>query len=232
MTQSYFIAGTDTNIGKTIVTALLTHYFLKQNLDVGVYKPIQSGAIKDTHTQQLLSPDLETIKDYTHLPDTKLKTSYLFKAPLAPMQAALADNQSAIDPSTILSDYQEFAKQNDITLVEGIGGIKVPITNDYYIDDLIKDLNIPVIIVSRPNLGTINHTLLTIESLKQKSIPITGIIYNEPSRIPKSDVAAIQNPSVIEKLTGIPTLGIIPYQDNLELDKLTDKLTLNIMVSR
>jgi dethiobiotin synthetase len=184
--MNYFITGIDTDIGKTFVTKGLALSFENANKKVGVFKPLQSGAIKSNNTY--LAPDLEAIKKLSKNINTKC--SYLLEGEVSPALAARLSGIK-IDIEKIKSDFKNFSSQNDITFVEGAGGILAPATDEFLCADLIKELNIPIIIVTVPFLGRLNHTLLTIHYAKTMNIPIKGIIIN---KIPnKTDDLATKN---------------------------------------
>jgi len=221
--KGFFITGTDTETGKTFVTAFLASYYRQKKINVGIYKPIQSGAVKDKKTKKLVADDLEFIIKHTKISSKKTKCSVLLEPPLAPQQAADISNLPHIDPDLLLKDYKNFSAQNDFTLVEGAGGLFVPIKKGYFMIDLIKELKLPVIIVSNAGLGTINHTCLTIEALKKRKIRIKGIIFNEPLPLPKSDISQKLNQQVIEEITRIKVLAYLPYQKKIDIKKLLSK---------
>lgn len=201
--MEYFITGIDTDIGKTFVTKSLALCSEFLGFKTGVFKPLQSGAIHSV--DGLLAPDLEEIKKYSKT--VKTKCSYLLEGEVSPALAARLAGVK-IDIKKIKSDFIEFSKDNDITFVEGAGGILAPATDDMLCADLIKYLNIPVIIVTVPFLGRLNHTLLTVHYAKTNNIPLKGIIVN---RMPaKTDNLATNN--FIKELnmyTDIPVIGSI-----------------------
>lgn len=159
MEQSFFITGTDTNVGKTFISALLC-----LGLQAHYWKPIQTG----------LEMDRLTIKTMTDLPDHFFfEESYHLQSPLSPHAAAKLENVE-IDLSTIQKPLVPRL------IIEGAGGVAVPINPTHMMDDLILQLKIPALIVARSTLGTINHTLLTIRQLEKKQIPIYGIVLNGP----------------------------------------------------
>jgi dethiobiotin synthetase len=134
---------------------------------------------------------------------------YRFRLPLAPAVAAEFE-KTVIRKKKILSAFNYLVKKYNITIVEGAGGIMVPVYKKYLILDLIKDMDIPVIIVSKPTLGTINHTCLTIEAARNRGIDIVGVIINYTTKTRKT-LAEKTNPELIEVLTKISVLGVIPY---------------------
>ena len=151
---------------------------------------------------------------------------YRLKHPLAPSVAADIEGVK-IERRKILSAHSRLSKKYDITIVEGAGGIMVPIYKKYLFLDLAKDLGLPVVIVSRPGLGTINHTLLTIEALKNKGLDISGVIINY-SEISRKGLSEKTNPEVIEKLGGMTVLGSVPYSEKADLLQ-TRKIFIRIL---
>lgn len=211
MLRGYFITGTDTGIGKTYVASYLARLFKKAGFDVGVMKPIATGDAKFSSDAKLLKESIET-DDSLEL----INPIYL-RLPLAPLVAAKLLKVN-LDLEKIWNAFELLSKQHEILIVEGIGGLLVPITNHkdkiFYVGDLAKRLGLNLIIVSRPSLGTINHTLLTVECARRYKLKIEGIIINYAFKI-KENLATRTNPAIIERLSGIRVLGIVPYQLNL-----------------
>ena len=140
-----FITGIDTDIGKTFITSKLAVMFEKMGYKVGVYKPLQSGAIKKD--DRLIAPDIESVKKMSETINTKC--SYLLEGEVSPALAARLSNVK-INIDKIKQDYNEFKKENDVTLVEGAGGLLAPVSDGLLCADLIKELNLPIIIVTVP----------------------------------------------------------------------------------
>ena len=201
--MEFFITGVDTDIGKTFVTKGLALSFEKRGKRVGVFKPLQSSAIKTDNGY--LAPDLEAIKELSKNIETKC--SYIFEGDVSPALAARLSGVK-IDLKKIKTDFQEFSAKNDVTLVEGAGGLLAPATDEYLCADLIKDLDVPIIIVTVPFLGRLNHTLLTINYAKSAGINIKGIIIN---KVPQntSDLATINFIDELKRYTDVEILGEI-----------------------
>lgn len=220
MVKGIFVTGTDTDVGKTVIAAGLAGLFKEKGLKVVVMKPIQTGAIKREGelVPKLVSLDIEfAIKTSGVTEDINLLNPYCLEPPVAPLVASQLTGV-LIDIKKILAAYTELASRYDIIIVEGAGGILVPILNDYLMIDLIKDLGLPVLIVTKPSLGTINHTLLTIKQLQSENIRVLGVVINGY----KEDEAGISertNPQIIEDLSKVPILGIIPYSSEISLEK-------------
>jgi dethiobiotin synthetase len=134
---------------------------------------------------------------------------YRLKHPLAPSVAAEIEGVR-VQKGKILSSYKRLSKKYDITIVEGAGGIMVPVYKKYLFLDLAEDLKLPVVIVARHGLGTINHTLLTIDAVRQRGLDVLGVILNYTEKSGKG-LSEKTNPEVIEKLGRVPVLGVVPY---------------------
>ena len=235
--KNIFITGTDTGVGKSIFSAILALSLQNEGKKVCISKPIQSGSPKDT----------DFLKELTgnRIP---IFNTYSFSLPAAPLVSAKHENKE-INIEKIISDIKSLEEKYDCVIVEGIGGIAVPITdhviarndsdeaisktledcfvgakapprNDIYlVVDLIKDLNYPAIIVARPLLGTINHSVLTIEFAKQKNLNLVGFVisgYDETLNDPVVKTA----PDVISELTEIKCLMKIPKIKELSFESV------------
>jgi len=220
-----FITGTDTDVGKTIVTAGLAAVMQGLGYSVGVYKPVQSGAL--TINNKLIAPDLRFVK---HIDSNILtKSTYKLRQPLSPALAATLDNVR-INKSFFVRDYTAFKKYCDIVLVEGAGGLLVPVYENFLIRDLVKTLNLPLLIVARPNRGTINHTLLTIEAAKTFGIDIIGVIIsNYPSNT--RDIGIKTAPSTIFELSGVKVLGILPHIKGLGQNRINPEFLIDAVIN-
>lgn len=218
--MEYFITGIDTDIGKTFVTKGLALSYEKQGKKVGVFKPLQSGAIKSKNG--FLAPDLEAVKKLSSNINTKC--SYLLEGEVSPALAARLAGIN-IDIDKIKADFNSFKKENDITLVEGAGGILAPATDNMLCADLIKALDVPIIIVTVPFLGRLNHTLLTIHYAKTQNINIKGIIIN---KVPQNtdDLATKNFIDELKRYTDVKILGQINDINEFDLIKEFNKLEL------
>ncbi|GMQ57548.1 dethiobiotin synthase [Vallitalea sediminicola] len=205
MAKSLFIIGSDTDVGKTMITAGLTYVLNNNNYNVCSYKPIQSGGIY--YNNMLTAGDALFVKNMADLnEDIEKMNSYCLKEAISPHRAAEKE-QVVLTKDSILSDYQALSNKYDYLLVEGAGGLIVPlIRNRYYIYNLIQDLEIPVILVTRTGIGTINHTCLTINYLKQLNIPIKAIVFNGYEGHDYED----DNINIIKEISGIDTTFVFP----------------------
>lgn len=211
MNKGIFITGTDTGVGKTFVACGLIRALKDMGMNVCPIKPVESGC--RVHKGNLVPADTTALVTASGVREpVDMINPYRLRHPLAPSVAAEIEGVK-IDRRKILSAYNRLSNKYDITVVEGAGGIMVPVYKKYLFLDMAGDLGLPVVIVSRPGLGTINHTLLTIESLMHKGLDVKGVIINYAEG-KKRGLCEKTSPEVIEKLGGVPVLGIVPYSDN------------------
>ena len=209
-----FITGTDTGVGKTVVAAGLALALKARGIKVGVMKPVATGCYGPDN--RLISQDAVYLFEAAENEYPRLTNPSRFRHPLAP-NVASAIEKRPVNIDEIHRAYQELQKHYDFIIVEGIGGLLVPITNDYFVANLIKEFKLPLVIVSRGGLGTINHTLLTLDAAVIRGFEIRGIIFN---RIPAVNysIAEITNPKVIHELTGVQVLGSIPEMPEVDVE--------------
>ena len=200
MTKGLFITGTDTEIGKTVVTAGIASILRSQNIDTGVMKPIASGDRADAVVLRHFARINEDLNNINPV---------FFDQPLAPSIASHLDDRS-INWSKIYQCFERLKKKYDFLLVEGVGGIAVPLSSDQQVIQLILKFQLPLLIVARANLGTINHTVLTVAYARQYGIEPIGIILNSNKPI-VDDPSVNSNSAEIQRLTGVKVLGNVPY---------------------
>ena len=214
-----FVTATDNNIGKTFITAGLAATMQSLGYSTCVYKPVQTGAIEKNGFAQ--SPDLAFIKNID--PYIKTASSYLLKEKATPSIAAEMEN-IIIDKNVIKKDYEQISKEHDCSLVEGIGGIMTPLAPRFLVQDMIKMLNLPTLIVIRPDLGTVNHTILTINQAISKGLKIRGVsINNFPENTKDIDIKTA--PRLIEEYSDAKILGIIKHFDDIKKINPNDLIT-------
>ena len=199
-----FVTGTDTGVGKTIVTASMARHFHREGLKVGVMKPIETGV------QQVSEPG----------PDAQLLTwaaqsadpidwvsPYRFELPASPLQSAARAGET-IDPAVIFKALSKLRKNKDIVFVEGAGGLMVPIRGGYLTCDMVSHLALPMLIVTRPDLGTLNHTLLTTFAARTMGIELSGFLINKmpdtPSEVQK------EAPHLLSSIASADLLAVLP----------------------
>jgi dethiobiotin synthetase len=211
MGKGIFITGTDTGVGKTIVTAGIVSLLIKEGLDVGVMKPIETGCPK--RNGRLIPRDATFLKAVSRSKDDlSLINPYRFSKPLAPLIAAEIDHEE-IEIGKISTAYKKLRERHDIIFVEGAGGLLVPLTGKLTNLDLILELNLPAIVVVGSKLGAVNHALLTLNWARENGAKILGLLINQPSPNPSSRKSLVEktNPGLIRSFTEVPVLGNVPY---------------------
>jgi dethiobiotin synthetase len=209
MEKGVFVTGSDTGVGKTVIAGAIAAAIKAHGLDVGVMKPVASGA-KEIEGK-LVSEDavyLKKIIDSTD--DDALVNPILLKPPIAPTIAA-SKTGVPIDIDKIWKAYEELTNKHDFVVVEGIGGLMVPIDDTLFVADLVRKMDLALVIVSRDYLGAINHTLLTLEYAKSRNIRIKGIVIN----MLKNGDDFVRE---IEKHSSAPVLGTIPILENVSVE--------------
>ncbi len=205
--MNFFITGTDTDAGKTFVTALLTHSLRRAGFDTVAMKPISCGEPTDTLMLQKAADDELTLEEITPVS---------YAAPLAPIEAARLEGR-AFDPSEILPTFEYLRSTHRSLLVEGVGGWLVPLAESYSGADLAKSLGLPVLLVVRNRLGALNHMLLTLESIASHGLTCAGIVLNNHPA-DAHDLSADGNRRLLPSLTKVPILfEIAAGQTELEL---------------
>jgi dethiobiotin synthetase len=204
--NGFFVTGTDTDVGKTVVSAwLLAH------LDACYWKPVQAGAEPET--------DSATVRRLAEVSaDRILPEAYLLSEPIAPHEAAQRSG-IAIDMAKLVPPPCDRP-----LVVEGAGGLMVPLTDEAYVVDLATELHLPLILVARSTIGTINHTLLSLEAIRRRGLPLAGVVINGPET--PHNRAAIERYGQVEVITEIPWLEtvsrstLLAIQPELDLAKL------------
>ncbi|PCJ59443.1 MAG: dethiobiotin synthase [Planctomycetota bacterium] len=211
--KSIFITGTGTDVGKTYIAAGICFQLASRLLDkkLSYIKPIATGV--DT-----LNEDFEFIKkELASLNNFHCSSILEYIEPASPYISALAENK-VIDYSQILKETNSLISQNDLSVIEGAGGLMVPITENKMMIDLMSDLKLPVIVVAHFDLGTVNHTLLTLDKLQEKDIPILGVVLNQPNQGDRElfSCAVKSNAHEIERVSGLEVLGQMEYDEDFE----------------
>lgn len=230
--KTIFVTGTDTGVGKTTVTSAMVAFLsLRKKFNVGVMKPFESGLSKGD--KDLLPWDAICLCEASgSADDLNLISPYTFEAPLAPEVAAQLENVT-IDLDVVDRIYRTIQSAHDLVVIEGAGGVMVPIRKNFFYVDLIQRWNAPTLIVSRLGLGTINHTLLTVHLLKERGASILGVILNNTGGL--SDVAARTNPDVLKEYLDVPVFGIFPHvkdllKGSLDRERMADLFEKHINV--
>jgi dethiobiotin synthetase len=194
MTQAFFVTGTDTGVGKTYVACQMIKHYIGQGKKVVGMKPVAAGC--DLINGEWVNEDVELLKQASNVnAPNALINPYCFKEPIAPHLAAKHESNE-IDLKIIEAAFNQLCKLADVVIVEGAGGLMVPLNEQNSIVDLIQLLAIPVVLVVGVKLGCINHTLLTVDSLKSRDINLHGWV---PNPIERSMLFQSENIVTIEK---------------------------------
>jgi len=209
MVKGIFITGTDTGVGKTYVASGIADSLRAQGVNVGVMKPAETGC--RIRSGDLIPADAIRLARAAGARDPlTLINPYRFRKPLAPAVAAELEGKK-IQASMIMKAYRALVRRHDFMIIEGAGGIMVPLSLNYLYLDLAQAIGLPVVVVARPGLGTINHTLLTVAALKERGTPIAGVVINYSDKR-RPGLAEKTSPRVLEKISRVPVLGVVQYQ--------------------
>ena len=199
-----FVTGTDTGIGKTLVSCALAAWCRRLGLRVGVMKPVATGG--DDDARQLLRA-ARSDQPLSAVNPVK------FSEPLAPWVAAHRAGRS-LRLDAVIRAFRTVSAGHDVMIVEGVGGLLVPLTRRWTVADLAQRLRLPLLVVARAGLGTINHTMLTCGWARQQGLPVGGVLLNQiqpPSRDPMARLAVRTNPAALRQLTRLPVWGPLPH---------------------
>lgn len=214
-TRGLFVTGTDTGVGKTAVGAAIVRQWWLSGLRVGAYKPVASGCILNSLGESVW----EDVEAYFAALEAEFPRERIcpqrFPAPLAPPVAARKIGLQ-VDDSLLTTGFQWWQTQAEWVLVEGAGGLLSPLSESQTNADLASKLGLPLLIIARLGLGTINHTLLTVEVARQRGLPICGIVLNETG--PGTDDESVEsNPHELALRCAVPILGVLPYSPDADL---------------
>ena len=214
MSKGIFIIGTDTEVGKTVVSAGLMHLLLDK-YNAAYFKPVASGQVMLGGSYQ--STDASFVKTVSGFAeDPKNITPFFFKNAVAPHFAARLEGRS-IDLAIIKDTLQYLKNSYEMIIAEGVGGLAVPLNDQGFMQhDLIRELGFPCLLVTRTGLGTINHTLLTLRFAQSAGLTIKGIVLNGNGQTP----VEIDNIETIRKLSGIPAIFTLPALAGVDTEKL------------
>jgi len=209
--KAVFVTGTDTGVGKTFVAAGLAAALRKRGIDVGVMKPVATGRSGDARALIKASGSRDPLD---------LINPIHLKAPLSPHLAAKLEGKR-VDVHVIERAFKTLVARHEVVIVEGAGGLLVPLRDKFTMADLAKRLRLPIVIVARDSLGTINHTSLTIEAARARGLKVLGVVVNR-TKPGRPDLAERLNPSAIAAATKVPILAVLPWRPP---DRSFDALT-------
>ena len=207
--NSIFITGTDTDVGKTYVTTGLAVTLRKMKIDVGVMKPFAAGTAQKTGFK---SEDVEILANAAQVNNPEMLLNPQFFPIVASPYTALKNLKIKPNIKLILNRFKKLSKLHSMLLVEGMGGIMTPILQDYFVTNLIKDMKLSTIIVTRTKIGTVNHTVMTCKMCEKYKIPVKGIIINN---FDTNGYNVKELKRDLENLTNIQVLGSIPFIDDM-----------------
>jgi len=219
--MSFFITGTDTGVGKTLVSCALLHALAAQDKRVVGFKPVAAGCDDDDHNDDAkqLRAASNVLASYGQV------NPYCFAHPLAPHLAA-RNSGVRIEFSRILTSYHELASQSDEVIVEGAGGFLVPLNEKLNSADLVRELGLPVILVVGMRLGCLNHALLTMRVIADYELECAGWVAN----VLDAEMPALQqNVDALRERIAAPLLGVIPYQIRPDAKAAAGYLDLDLL---
>lgn len=203
--NGFFVTGTDTDVGKTLVSS-----WLLTQLDASYWKPVQAG---------MPETDSSVVRRFAEIePDRILPEAYVLPEPIAPHEAARRAG-IAIDMAKFVPPVSD-----RLLVVEGAGGLMVPLTDTAYVIDLAAELHLPLILVARSTLGTINHTLLSLEAIRRRGLPLAGVVINGPET--PHNRAAIERYGQVEVIAEIPWLDVVNRSTLLTIEPELDLMKL------
>ena len=211
--RGIFITGTDTGVGKTVVTSALVVCLSQRGIDVGVMKPIETGVSRSAKAQS----DGARLQRAAGGHDSMAEVCpYVFRLPVAPLSAARAEG-TTVRVATIIRIFRALRQKHAFAVVEGVGGVHVPITSSLNVLDLIYRMKLPAIVVGQSGLGGINHALLTLQALRRRKIPIVALVLNQhrPLHTKTARVQEQSTVSLLRRLAGVPVVGPLPYSPSV-----------------
>jgi dethiobiotin synthetase len=208
-----FVTGTDTGVGKTVVCAALAAALNGRGVRVGYLKPVATGCLRQGG--ELVSPDVEFVRTAAGLDQPlELMSPIRFATPLAPPAAARAEGRR-VDLKPAYAAWRALKQDREVLIVEGVGGLLAPLTEDLTVASLISDWGVPALVVARPSLGTINHTLLTLYTLASYDVACPGFLFCGPGE----DDSTPDNAVWITRFSGVPCRGHLPQVPGLDVDQ-------------
>ncbi len=231
MPKGFFITGTDTGVGKTIIAGALIKTLGHMGLRAGGMKPIESGCSREGKV--LIPFDGMFLKETARMDEPiSVITPCCFETPLAPLPASELELKKISIPA-VRNAFAKLSLKYDAMVVEGIGGLLVPIRKNYTVLDLAEELGLPLIVVAKPGMGTINHTMLTVSYALDQGLDVAGVIINY-SMQPENSLAEKTNPRLLSQICPVPLIGLFPYMKEIteeEIEKAARK-NLDIEILR
>lgn len=212
MERGVFVTGSDTGVGKTVVAGAIAAAIKAYGMDVGVMKPISTGAREIEG--RLVSEDARYLKEIIgSTDDDELVNPIRLKPALAPTMAAV-ESGTTIDMDKVWKAFEELKGKHEFIVIEGIGGLMVPVDDKLLVADMALKMDLALVVASKHSLGTINHTLLTVECAKSRNLRVKGIVINMLKD--GKDFTG-----EIEKYSSVPILGTIPFKEDVSVENCT-----------
>ncbi len=206
--RGLFVTGTDTGVGKTVVTAALAAALRQRGVNVGVFKPVATGGVQ--RGGRVVSEDALLLASV--LPDAgqpEVINPVCYRLPVAPAVAARTEGPP-LDRPTIRAAHDILRRRHDALLIEGVGGLAVPLGDDLTVADLAREFGLPLLIVARPDLGTINHSVLTVEYARARGLAVAGFVFCW-THSEYEDAAVGGNPLAVARAAQAPVFGTLPF---------------------
>lgn len=224
MPKGFFVTGTDTGVGKTIISMALIRAVEMLGIRAGAMKPVESGCSREGDV--LLPFDGMALRQTARMEEPiSLVTPCCFVSPLAPFPASEIELRKVNVPA-IRNAFSKLSHRYGAMIVEGVGGLLVPLKKNYAVIDLAADLRLPLLVVAKPGLGTINHILLTVTCALREGLPVGGVILNYTAP-PENSLAEDTNVQVLHKICPVPVIGISPYLKNITEEALEKTVRKN-----
>ncbi|CAH2806341.1 MAG: Dethiobiotin synthase BioD (EC [uncultured Caballeronia sp.] len=221
---SYFVAGTDTEIGKTLVSSALLHGFARAGMRAAAMKPIASGAVERNGVLHNDDADQLNAAANVALPD-EIRTPFMMREPIAPHIAAAREGIK-LDIARIVEVHETALAKADIVVVEGVGGFRVPLDDTHDTADLAVALNLPVVLVVGMRLGCISHALLTVEAIMSRGLTLAGWVAN---RVDPTMLYPDENLEALRARIDAPLLGVIPHLASPDAACAADSLDIGVL---
>jgi dethiobiotin synthetase len=225
MPKGFFITGTDTGVGKTLIAGALIRGLAMLGIKAGGMKPVETGCGREGDV--LIPYDGMYLKQIAHMQEPiTLVTPCCFEHPLAPLAASEIE-KTAVSRTDIRKAFHRLSRHYDAIVVEGIGGLLVPIKKDSFVIDLAEEFGLPLIVVAKPGLGTINHIMLTVQYARKSGLDVAGVIINY-AQPPENSLAEETNPELLSQVCPVPIIGVFPYLKSTEENAIEGAVVKNL----
>ena len=201
-----FVTGTDTEVGKTYISGLLLRFLKEKGIVAGYQKWVSTG---DSDSAADLIHTLATAEIPFDPEQLDEQVPYRFELPASPHLAAEQENRQ-VDPEVIVKSCRELSAKYEMLIVEGVGGLFVPLRRDLLLADLLANLHLQTLVVARSGLGTLNHTLLTLEALRKRDIPVFGVVFTDTEKA-ENELIVQDNMRTVAEIGNVRVFGRVPW---------------------